>query len=330
MYTEKTPVVLAPMVGITDLPFRRCVLRFGASGVVNEMVSSESLTRSSRKSFQRLAFRTCDKNKGRLMAQIVGNDVDRMVQAAQINQDLGVEVIDINMGCPAKKVVNTYAGSALMKDEDLALRIVSAVVKSVSVPVSVKMRLGWDADHLNAPVLAKKFEEAGVQCLYVHGRTRAQMFTGCADWSKIKDVKRAVRIPVLCNGDIRTVDDAKQALQESECDGVMVGRAALGAPWILNQMLVALNDTNDNATNDMLSAEVPDRQTQKKIMLDHMHDTLQFYGEEAGMRIFRKHLGWYSKGLPGASQFREYVNHSTDVTSVLEAIERLYDEEYLL
>lgn len=323
MYTEKTPVVLAPMVGITDLPFRRCVLHFGASGVVNEMVSSESLTRSSRKSFQRLAFRACDKIRGRLMAQIVGNDVDRMVHAAQINQDLGVEVIDINMGCPAKKVVNTYAGSALMRDEDLALRIVSAVVKSVSVPVSVKMRLGWDAEHLNAAVLAKKFEDAGVQCLYVHGRTRMQMFTGRADWSKIKDVKRAVKIPVLCNGDIRTIDDAKQALQESECDGVMIGRAALGAPWVLNQMLVALNDDNTQQ-----AAELPTRQMQKQIMLEHMNDTLQFYGEESGMRIFRKHLGWYSKGLPGASQFREYVNHSMDVQSVLDAIERLYDEGY--
>lgn len=307
------PVFLAPMAGITDAVFRDLICSFGATAVVSEMVSSEALVRNSQKTYKRLISKHDDIIK---IVQIVGSDPKNMAESAIINESLGVHCVDINMGCPAKKIVSNDSGSALMKNEDLAVAIAEAVVKAVKIPVTLKMRLGWDAENINFVSLAKKFEDAGIQMLTIHCRTRNQMYSGSADWSAIHQLKDVIKIPYLCNGDIKNANDAEKALQQSNANGVMIGRAALGKPWLLKQIM-------DFLTNASVSPD-PSIEEQFKIVMRHFYDTLDFYGENHGIRVFRKHFCWYSAGLNGSSKFRETINKAEDMLFIKDYVEDFY------
>ena len=313
LFSNEIPVFLAPMAGVTDLPFRELVKSFGASVVVSEMVSSEALVRNSYKTYRRLA------NSGENsinMVQIVGYDPDRMAEAARINENLGADVIDINMGCPARKITSNESGSALMKNESLALKIVESVVKAVKIPVTVKMRLGWDSENLNFQILAKNFENSGIQMVTIHCRTRNQMYSGHANWSAISELKENLKIPYLCNGDIKTQEDAETALSQSLANGIMIGRGALGKPWLLKQLMNSLNGKDIFPT--------PSLEDQYKIVMDHFKNTLDFYGETHGICIFRKHFCWYTGGLVGSSRFRETINKATDISFITDFVENFY------
>lgn len=325
-------VYLAPMAGITDYPFRKAVLKFGADEVTTEMVSSEALTRNSQKTFKRINIFNENTKK---IVQIVGCDLNRMVESAKINEGIGADVIDINMGCPAKKIINSFAGSALMKDEKLACEIVKNVVNAVKIPITVKMRLGWDFESINAHILAQKFEELGVQKITIHARTRSQFYTGNANWKAIENIKKNVKIPVVCNGDIKTIKDAQTAISESTCDSIMVGRAAIGAPWLIRKMIQGLNDGNEeNTKNNELSKKeelkndefnFPTIQEQLDVVLEHLDDTLQNYGIATGVCIFRKHICAYSKGMKDANNFRVKVNGIVDYKILVNAIQGFYE-----
>ena len=312
---KEVPVFLAPMAGVTDTPFRRIVSQFGATAVVSEMVSSEALVRNSEKTYRRLTGGGNVK-----IVQIMGSDPQRMAESAKINEENGADIVDINMGCPVKKVVNNNSGSALLKDEKLAAKIAEAVVKSVKIPVTLKMRLGWDAESKNFRSLAKQFEEVGIRMLAIHCRTRSQMYGGTADWSEISDLKDIIDIPYLVNGDIKNCDDVRQALNQSNARGIMIGRAALGRPWLLNQILQKINHGKD------IPAPSPEEQYQS--VMQHFHDTLNFYGAEHGLRIFRKHFCWYSSGMSGASSFREKINHLDSVKSIEDAVGIFYEDHF--
>ena len=279
LLSKDIPVFLAPMAGVTDAPFRNLVYKFGATAVVSEMVSSEALVRNSKKTFRRVVN---DCNRSINIIQIVGHNPENMAESAIINESLGADVIDINMGCPARKITSNESGSALMKNEDLAVRIAEAVVKAVKIPVTLKMRLGWDYENINCFSLAKKFENIGIQLLAVHCRTRNQMYTGKADWSALKPMKEVVKIPYLCNGDIKNAHDAKSAMALSLSDGVMIGRGALGKPWLINQVMQFLSKNQTIAD--------PSIEEQFKIVMEHFQNTLDFYGVEHGIRMFRKHF----------------------------------------
>ena len=313
LFENEIPVFLAPMAGVTDLPFRELVRSFGASVVVSEMVSSEALVRNSYKTYRRLA--NSDQNSVN-MVQIVGYDPERMAEAAKINENLGADVIDINMGCPARKITSNESGSALMKNEPLALKIVESVVNAVKIPVTVKMRLGWDYENLNFQTLAKNFENSGVQMVTIHCRTRNQMYSGRANWSAIYELKEILKIPYLCNGDIKTEQDARDALTQSKARGIMVGRGALGKPWLLRQLMNSLNGKENFPT--------PSLEDQYKIVMDHFHNTLDFYGENHGICIFRKHFCWYTSGLAGSSRFREMINKATDISFITDYVGDFY------
>lgn len=297
-----SPVVLAPMSGVTDFPFRKIVKEFGAGWVVSEMVASRAVIEAIKSETIRSRLHWFDptREKAPVAVQLVGYDPVIMAEAARFNEALGAHLIDINMGCPVRKVVNTDAGAALMKDEPLARRIIHAVVRAVNVPVTVKMRLGWDACHLNAPILAQIAEEEGAQAVTVHGRTRAQLYEGHADWKAIRAVKEAVSIPVIGNGDVSSAAGAKRLLEESGADGVMVGRGACGKPWLLGQIETFL------ATGDV--PEDPSLTDIKLTIHRHLSLIMEEYGEYKGVRIARKHLSWYSKGYPGSAEFRQRVN----------------------
>lgn len=326
----KVPVFLAPMAGVTDAPFREVVASFAATAVVSEMVSSEALVRNSKKTYKRLPETPVTLLKEEydlttlppmVISQIMGADPKHMAESAKINEGFGVDAIDINMGCPARKIVSNNSGSALMQNEDLALKIVESVVAAVNIPVTLKMRLGWDNDHINFSSLAKKFENAGVQMLSIHCRTRSQMYSGKADWSTIKCLSKTIKIPYLCNGDIHNSADARVALEQSGASGVMIGRATLGKPWLLKQIM------NDLET-PVVAKKIPislTSQDRLAVMMHHFQATLDFYGKYRGLRVFRKHFCWYSAGLRGASEFREAINRVEDVERAIECVRSFYE-----
>ncbi|MCL2469765.1 MAG: tRNA dihydrouridine synthase DusB [Alphaproteobacteria bacterium] len=309
------PVLLAPMAGVTDQPFRKMVRRFGAGLVVSEMIASQAMIRHVRKTMQMIEPAGTDDI---LTVQIAGSDPEIMAQAARLNEDRGAQIIDINFGCPAKKIVGNLAGAALMRDEARAARILEEVVKAVSIPVTLKMRLGWNEDNLNAPRMAKIAQESGIQMITVHARTRQQFYKGKADWQKIRAVKEAVNLPVIANGDITDAQTLMQALELSGADGVMIGRASCGRPWFLKQMMdfVATGQVS-------LAPALPERYA---ILCEHFQLILDAYGIEAGLRIARKHIGWYSAGLPKASHYRAAINQTADLARAQTLIKDFFEQ----
>ncbi|MGB7387016.1 tRNA dihydrouridine synthase DusB [Pseudomonas neustonica] len=299
-YQLPNPVILAPMAGVTDQPFRQLCRKLGAGMVVSEMVTSDSRLWSSRKSQLRLNHTGEPEPRS---VQIAGGDAQMMADAARMNQDFGAQIIDINMGCPAKKVCNKAAGSALLRDEALVAEILEAVVAAVQVPVTLKIRTGWDQTNRNGVNIARIAEASGIQALAVHGRTRSELYTGHAEYDTIAAIKQAISIPVIANGDITTPQKAWDVLQQTGADAVMIGRAAQGRPWIFREI--------DHFLRTGTHLPAPDLALQQSILSEHLAALHQFYGAEHGARIARKHVGWYLQTLPGASEFRRSFNALT-------------------
>ena len=293
----KNNLIVAPMAGVTDRPFRQLCKKLGAGLAVSEMVTSNSLLYGSEKTRRRANH---EGEVDPISVQIAGSDPQMMAEAARYNVDNGAQIIDINMGCPAKKICNVMAGSALLKDEPLVSQILKAVVGAVNVPVTLKIRTGWDKNNRNAVMIAKMAEDSGVQALAMHGRTRACLYMGDAEYDTIAAVKQAINIPLIANGDITTPEKAKYVLDYTGADAVMIGRAAQGRPWIFREIEHYLK-----TGTHLLPPTVEEIHT---VMLEHINDLYGFYGDIAGMRVARKHISWYTKGLAGSASFRHNMN----------------------
>jgi len=307
------PVILAPMSGVTDMPFRRLVKRSGAGLVVSEMIASQAMIRQSRQTLQ-MVRNTPEEFP--MAVQLAGCEPEVMAEAAKLNEDRGAALIDINFGCPVKKVVTGHAGSALMRDEAHAARILAATVKAVKLPVTLKMRTGWDHACRNAPRLARIAEECGIRMVTIHGRTRCQFYEGSSDWSFVRSVKEAVGIPVVVNGDITSLAEVRTALDASGADGVMIGRGCYGRPWFLRQVIAFLR-------GGAVPAD-PSPAEQLAIVIEHYDAMLTHYGVDSGNRIARKHIAWYSKGIPGSAEFRASLNRGAEPAVVQAMIRDFY------
>jgi tRNA-dihydrouridine synthase B len=307
-------LIVAPMAGVTDLPFRRLCRRLGAGLAVSEMITADASLYGTRKTVRRLQH---DGEPSPVAVQIVGTDPDRLAEAARVNVGHGAEIIDINMGCPAKKVCRIAAGSALMRDEDLVARILERVVNAVEVPVTLKTRTGWDPDHRNAPRIARLAEQAGIAALAVHGRTRACGYRGTAEHDTLAEVRRLVSIPVIANGDIGTPQEAGAVLSSTGADGIMIGRAAQGRPWVFGEIAHYL------ATGSLLPPPSPT--WIGDLLLEHLDALYGLYGQSHGVRVARKHIGWYCRNQPGSHDFRRRINAVDDAAAQQAEVRAYFD-----
>jgi tRNA-dihydrouridine synthase B len=315
-YKLKNNLIVAPMAGVTDRPFRQLCKRLGAGMAVSEMVTSNSLLYGSEKTRRRANH---EGEVEPISVQIAGADPKMMAEAARYNVDNGAQIIDINMGCPAKKICNVLAGSALLRDESLVAQILEAVVKAVpEVPVTLKTRLGWDKANRNVPLVAKIAEESGIKALAIHGRTRACMYNGDAQYDLIAEVKSRTAMPIIANGDITTPEKAKLVLEQTGADAVMIGRAAQGRPWIFREIEHYLKTGTHLPQPEV--AEIHD------VLLDHLQDLYAFYGEETGVRVARKHISWYTKGLVGSANFRHMMNQLPTVDEQMKAVNEFFGQ----
>ncbi len=312
-YQLKNNLIVAPMAGVTDRPFRMLCKRMGAGMAVSEMVASNSLLYGSEKTLRRANH---EGEVDPISVQIVGADPVMLALAAKHNVDRGAQIIDINMGCPAKKICNVMAGSALLQNEPLVASLLEAVVKAVNVPVTLKIRTGWDKQNRNAIRIARIAESSGIQALAIHGRTRACAYTGDAEYDTIAAVKASVKLPIIANGDITTPEKARQVLQYSGADAVMIGRAAQGRPWLFREIEYFLK------TGQHMPA--PTVSEIHRVMVAHVHDLYDFYGEYSGLRVARKHISWYTKGLVDSASFRHQMNQLESCAAQLAAIDDFF------
>ena len=310
----KNNLIVAPMAGVTDRPFRMLCKSMGAGMAVSEMVASNSLLYGSEKTRRRANH---EGETDPISVQILGADPKMLAQAARHNVDAGAQIIDINMGCPAKKICNVMAGSALLQNEKLVAQILEAVVAAVDVPVTLKIRTGWDKQNRNAIHIARIAEASGIQALAIHGRTRACAYTGEAEYDTIAAVKAGVNIPIIANGDITTPEKARHVLQRTGADAVMIGRAAQGRPWLFREIAHFLD------TGELLPA--PQVDEIRRVLFRHVHDLYDFYGEYTGLRVARKHISWYTKGLAGSAQFRHCMNQLESSAEQLLAVNDFFD-----
>jgi len=315
-YQLKNNLIVAPMAGVTDRPFRMLCKRMGAGMAVSEMVASNSLLYGSEKTRRRANH---EGETGPVSVQIVGADAKMLAQAAQYNVDRGAQIIDINMGCPAKKICNVMAGSALLQNEPLVAQLLEAVVGAVNVPVTLKIRTGWDKQDRNAIRIARIAEDSGIQALAIHGRTRACAYTGEAEYDTIAEVKAGVNIPIIANGDIDTPEKARYVLQHTGADAVMIGRAAQGRPWLFREI--------DHFLKTGVHLPAPQAGEIQRILHDHIQDLYGLYGEHAGLRVARKHISWYTKGLAGSAQFRYRMNQLESPAAQLAAVDDFFAQQ---
>lgn len=309
----EVPVFLAPMAGVSDYPYRQLIREMGVELLYTEMVSSKGYEYGNKRTAELIEF---DKEQnGKIAVQIFGEEPDFMARAAAgISAEYDIDIIDINMGCPARKIVKNGAGSALMKDLDLAYEIIKSTVNAVELPVTVKMRSGWDDDNINAVELAKMAEAAGAAAAAVHGRTRSQFYKGQADWEIIKEIVQAVNIPVIANGDIFSAEDAKAAFDQTNCAGIMIGRKAQGYPWIFREIIEYLK------TGKLI--EAPSYSEKIEMAIRHLKLAVEYYGERHGVPIMRKHISWYLKGLPNAGEMKNKVNQLAEEKTLIELLKK--------